>query len=175
MMNYAKYVKIYKAYCRLSMKIAYDIIRDKDLAEDICQEVFIKLYQNFDDADENLIKAWIVLNTKRKAIDYYRKLVSNREVCAVEENLVVKTSTYGIPEDCLDQMNRAELSRLVFQRLKEKNPMWYDLLVRVAVEKENPETVAKEYGITVMNMRTKIHRARVWIREEFGADYEDLK
>lgn len=174
MMNYTEYVKIYKAYCKLSMKIAFDIIRDKDLAEDICQEVFIKLYQNFEVADENLIRAWIVLNTKRKAIDYYRKQVSSREVCTFKENLVVRRSAYGIPEECLEEMQKLEFRQMIFQKLKKKNPMWYDFIVRVVVEKENPETVAKEYGITVMNMRTKIHRARVWIRSEFGKDYEEL-
>lgn len=167
--------RIYEKNFRLAMKVAYDIIHDVELAEDICQEVFIKLYQRFEEPDENLIRAWIVLNTRRKTIDYLRKMNASREVCSIEENLVCQESPYGMPDACPTQMVCSDFRKEIFEKLKEKNPLWHDLMVRVVIMGEDPETVARECGMSLLHVRTDIHRARVWIRKVFGTDYQKLK
>lgn len=175
MMSNESFKRIYENNYRLAIKIAFDMIRDMELAEDICQEVFMKLYQRFDEPDEDLIRAWIVLNTRRKTIDYMRKSAASREVCSVEENLVRRESPYGMPDSCPAQMVYGEFRREIFEKLKEKNSLWHDLMVRIVILDENPEAVAKEYGISILHLRTTIHRARVWIRKEFGESYKNLK
>lgn len=175
MMKEESFKRIYDATYRLSMKIAFDIIKDPWLTEDICQEVFLKMAQKFDDADENLIRAWIALNTKRKAIDYYRRIMSKGELCGVAENLAYQESPIGVPERFLLNMRQQKFRETVLLRLKEKNTVWHEFMVRVVIMEEDPQAVADEYGITLYNLRTHIHRARVWIRKEFGEEYESLK
>ena len=174
MMNHEAFNKIYERYYKLSVKVAYDMLRDYEAAQDVAQEVFVKMFQNFDEVDEELVKAWIVLNTKRKAIDYHRRLHGSREMVSFDDNLVRMESPYGRPDMLAEELDRERLRHKIYCRLKEKNLIWYNLIVRVVVENENPEQVAAEYNLTVMHMRTTIHRARVWIRKEFGAEYEDL-
>lgn len=175
MMDKESYDRIYKDNYKLSIKLAFDVIKDINLAEDICQDVFIKLYQNFEVADENLIRAWIAINTKRKAIDYYRKIQSAREVCGVEESIAFRESSYGVPDACVKDMSYAEFRRDIFTKLKKKNPEWHDIMLRVIILKEDPEAVARDYEMTVAHLRTKIHRARVWIRKEFGEEYDKFR
>ncbi len=174
MMNHEAFNKVYGRYYKLSVKIAYDMLQDTEAVQDVAQEVFVRMFQNFDEVDEDLIKAWIVLNTKRKAIDYHRRAHGNREILTFDDNLVRMESPYGRPDMLAEEVDLERLRHKIYCRLKEKNEVWYDLIVRVVVENENQEMVAKEYNLTVMHMRTTIHRARVWIRKEFGVEYEDL-
>ena len=55
--------RIYMEYHKLVQHVAFDILQDHNLAQDVCQEVFIKLHQKIERLDENLIKGWILRNT----------------------------------------------------------------------------------------------------------------
>lgn len=167
--------EIYDRYYKLVYKIAYEMCSDITLSEDICQEVFLKLYQTFEKPDDELIKAWLVLNTRRKAIDYHRKSFRMHEVCSVEENLVRRESPFGLPDACPSQMLYADLQKRIFERLKVRNETWYNLIVHIVIMGEKPEQVAKELNMTMVHLRTTLHRARVWIRKEFGVDYKNIK
>ena len=45
----------------------------KESAEEIFQEVFLKLYTHFDTVDEEYMAAWLVTTTKNTAINYMKK------------------------------------------------------------------------------------------------------
>lgn len=44
----------------------------KESAEEIFQEVFLKLYTHFDTVDEEYMAAWLVTTTKNTAINYMK-------------------------------------------------------------------------------------------------------
>lgn len=45
----------------------------KESAEEIFQEVFLKLYTHFDTVDEEYMAAWLVTTTKNTDINYMKK------------------------------------------------------------------------------------------------------
>ena len=51
-------------------------------------------------------------------------------------------------------------------RLREQNPVNYDILIKVAYFEIPPEVVAEEYGITNNNVNNRILRTRKWLRKE---------
>ncbi len=69
---------------------------------------------------------------------------------------------------------RKEFRNFVLEELKERNPMWYDLMMRVVMGRESVELVAEEYGITVMNLRVRISRARHWLYKNYYRYYQEL-
>ncbi|MCI8814034.1 MAG: sigma-70 family RNA polymerase sigma factor [Lachnospiraceae bacterium] len=165
--------RIYEEYHRLVIHVAFDILRDYDLAQDVCQEVFFKFYEKIEVLDEDKIKGWMLRNAQRKTIDFLRKAYRKREIPVVEEKIeqelvseyLVETET----ESC-----RKEFRNFVLEELKERNPMWYDLMMRVVMGRESVESVAEEYGITVMNLRVRISRARHWLYKNYYRYYQEL-
>ncbi len=53
--------------------MALSILRDFELAEDVLQEVFIKLFQHMEHDEISNVKAWLIRVSRNTALDYYRK------------------------------------------------------------------------------------------------------
>ena len=52
--------EIYEKYYCLVVKIAYDIIGDFYLAQDITQDVYASLYEKIDQIDIDRVKGWLI-------------------------------------------------------------------------------------------------------------------
>lgn len=48
--------RIYKQYYKLVIHVAFDLLHDYDLAEDVCQEVFVKFHKKIEGLDEDKLK-----------------------------------------------------------------------------------------------------------------------
>ncbi len=166
--------RLYADYHKLVLHVAFDILHDDKLAEDVCQEVFIKMGKKIERLDEDKIKGWILRNTHRKAIDFWRRAYRRREVptegAKIEQTLLTECLVDEVAEG-----RRKEFRDKLLDALKAKDPVWYDLMVRVVVENEPAEDVAREYGMTVMGMRMRISRARRWLYENYYRDYKGMK
>jgi RNA polymerase sigma factor (sigma-70 family) len=53
--------------------ISLSILRDVELAEDVLQEVFIKLFQQLKHQEISNIRAWLIRVSRNTALDLYRK------------------------------------------------------------------------------------------------------
>lgn len=167
-MKLSNFNKVYDQYYLLVMKVAYNVLKDYYYAQDVCQEVFVMLYKKVDDIDETMVKSWLLVTAKRKAIDLQKKKYYGREICK-EEGLEKHEDIR--PEEAV---LKKEFGNRLFRELKEKDEDWFKIIRRVSIEKENPEQVARDLGISLSYLRTKLHRARSWIRENFGEDYSAL-
>lgn len=78
-MKIERFDEIYSKYYKLSLKVAYSVVHDVDLAQDICQEVFIHMFFKLDEIDEKFAKAWILAYSKRIAVDFCRKSYNRHE------------------------------------------------------------------------------------------------
>ena len=71
-----KFIILYEKYKQLMMKVAYDVLGDKYLAEDAVHESFIKIARNMNkigDVDARETKRYLITITKNTTIDIYRK------------------------------------------------------------------------------------------------------
>lgn len=166
---------VYRQYCKLVMKVARTILRDYNLAQDICQDVFIRFYEKADCLDEKYFKAWLLVNTRRKAIDYYRKSYKKHEkVDSLQEGSSEVKGEYQEEDDVIDRIVHKELTHRLMEDLEKHNKDWYVLVMRIIVENEEPQVVARDLGLSIEGLRTKLHRARTWIRKHYKAEYDQL-
>lgn len=71
---------IYKRYAVQLLSIAYQKIGERDIAEDIVQEVFITLFRNKEAADTiSSLFAYLYVTLKNKILDAYRRDVLQRK------------------------------------------------------------------------------------------------
>ena len=165
--------QVYEDYHKLVAHVAYDILQDHSLAQDVCQEVFIKLHQKIERLDEDKIKGWILRNTQRKAIDFWRKSYRKREIPVDKEKIErAFVGEYLLEKE--DECRRREFRVFLLDRLEEHDPVGHDLMIRVVVENEPAAEVAEDYGMSVLSMWLKIWRARRWLYANYHQEYRDL-
>lgn len=99
------YEELYKKYSSLVYKIAFSILKDKENAEDIMQNVFIKI-ANLPEKKlpSDYEASWLYSVTKNEAISYIRKF---KETIPVEE--IKEKSKQNEIEDVLHKYSYEEL------------------------------------------------------------------
>ena len=79
---------IFILHHRSVYRTAYALVRDGGLAEDVVQEVFLRLYRNLDDAPEDeLLRAWLL----RVTLNVARNTLRSRSRANVREEAFAKT------------------------------------------------------------------------------------
>lgn len=139
------------AYIKSKVSSTYD-------AEDILQDVSIKLYKHIDSVDEKTsLKAWLYKITKNTIIDFYRK---KKDVSVEPESL------YTIEDDVEEDNMNIEISKcmkyMLFD-LPEKYFHVYDMY-------ENKDMKHKDIGvalnITQAASKVRLKRARDMFKEK---------
>lgn len=70
------FTKLYKKYQKIILNYSTSLCKDRELAGEITQKTFIKIYTNFEKytkIPDATFKTWIHTITKNTLIDYYRK------------------------------------------------------------------------------------------------------
>ena len=76
---------VYMEYHHMVIHLAYDILHDYDLAQYVCQEVFIELDEKIERINRQRIKGWLLRCGKRKSIDLARRNCRKNEVSVSTE------------------------------------------------------------------------------------------
>ena len=174
-----EYNEIYEKYKNLVLKVAYDYSGDDyDAAQDIMQETFLKLYQDFERLKNGNIRGWLKITARNAAINY--RVKNGREVLELdnEENGISDPETRSTEDEYAEteeERARRELHKKIFAGLMEKNPRWHEAIVLVCYMDIPQEQAADMMGIRLGALQVLLHRARKWIRKTYGAEYEELE
>ena len=170
-MRNGNFNEIYQKYHRFSVNSARKIVKDEMMAEDISQEVFYHLYEIRDTLEltnERMIKSLIFMATVNKAKDYIKKSWKRHEYCVSED----ESSMDDISEEIINVENimirkeETEYKKRVLAKLRHRNPMNYEILIKTVYFGLSPDSVAEEYGITRNNVNNRILRTRKWMKKE---------
>lgn len=185
-MTEEKFCEVYRRYYKLVKKTVYSILRDVDFSEDVCQEVFIMFAEKSEFLEEEYYKQWLLVNAKRKAIDFCRKAYQVHEVTAVRteeedelEGDTVWASCKGyreneFEEEITHRIALQELTGKFFEDLAKKNSDWYEIVMRMTVEGESAKETARALGISMGNLRVKRHRIKAWTEKYYRTKYEQI-
>ncbi|PLT29601.1 RNA polymerase sigma factor [Peribacillus deserti] len=80
--------------------MALSILRDYELAEDVLQEVYIKLFKHMRHHDISNVKGWLMSVARNTALDLYRK--KKREVTGFDNDYFERVQ--DLPKDPADKL-----------------------------------------------------------------------
>lgn len=148
---------------------------DYDTAQDITQEVFVKLYEHFDTYTEEYLLQWLIVTAKNEACSYLRRVL--REV--PNEEVAMKLLGYqllpGAEETVFEKINveeRIHRSEYILDRLYTTNERWYEAVMLVYCQEMKQKDVADKMGISLEVLQSVLYRARKWVREHIKPDDE---
>ncbi|MFA5514200.1 MAG: RNA polymerase sigma factor [Sphaerochaetaceae bacterium] len=148
--------QVYEEVFPVVMRVAYHVTYNLDVAEDICQEAFIRFYEkNIDFPSIDEAKYWLIRVTKNLAINVVKR--KSREQAMVDKIKKMPRVPIRNGEQELINSETRTLVREAVEKLPEK-------LKSVLILKEYADLNYKEIGsilrISESNVKVRVHRAR---------------
>ncbi|WP_010521617.1 sigma-70 family RNA polymerase sigma factor [Aquimarina agarivorans] len=151
----------------------YTIVRvdDREIAKDIVQETFfagLRSMKNF--KGEASERTWLISILKRKIIDHYRKINSNKGKAEVRMAYNSDSETEGdwLEERVADpyasnaenKIENSELGKAINNCLDSLPDKQATIFRMKTIDNFDTETICNEFNITASNLWVIIHRAR---------------
>lgn len=143
------------AYGKDVWNYAFSMTRKWDQADDITQEVFIKVYRNlYTFRQESSVKTWILTITRNMTVDY-RRSAFYRKVTLMD--YIAPSSTQPATEHTvIEQMTVNDMWRMVL-----KLPVKYrEVLLLYAHYQLSMKEIAQILGVTEGTVKSRLFHAR---------------
>jgi RNA polymerase sigma factor (sigma-70 family) len=159
---------------QLSRKLygfAFRILRNQEEAEDVVQEVFIRLWKMGQKLDEyKSVDALATTMTKNCCIDLIRKQKHNYTVDFSANDQQVVTSPS--PHDAMENRETGEILKRIISGL----PELYRVVIKLRdIEGESYEEIARMTDQNINTLRVTLSRARKIIRDEYNKYHYERK
>ncbi len=148
--------------------------------EDVIQETFLNVYKYLDDFRyETKFKNWLYRIATSTCIKKRRKskFAPERELSLDEflpqDEAKVKTQVPAWATVPLDQVLNEELNRIIKQAILEVPEKYRLVLVLRDIEGFSTEESAQILNLTPANLKVRLHRARLYVREKLGSYFSD--
>ena len=150
-------------------------VQDHFAAEEITQEVFLKLYDKLGDIRMDAVYWWLLTTAKNMAINYERD--RKRETLVEEIEETEELQEKGVDEQLVDLMKQEEYCELtdeIFEALYAKNPRWYEAISVTYFLDMPQKEVAKSMDISLEVLHSTLYRAKKWIKEYYKEQFHQL-
>jgi RNA polymerase sigma-70 factor (ECF subfamily) len=148
-------------YTRRVFALAYRFTGRADQAEDLTQEIFVKVYQNLERYDGNTgaFSGWLMAVARNHAIDHYRRQREERER-RVDEPVILELAPAS-DENPLRALEREERARLVHRGLRSLRAELREPLILFDLQGVPYEDIAKSLGVPLGTVKSRINRGRL--------------
>ena len=169
----AAYRELVRRYERPIFSLIYRMVRDRELAEDLAQETFVKALKAVGSyRPEYKFSSWIFKIANNAAIDHLRK----RELAT----LSIEGSPHAVTPDAmeatalqiggrlpgpLEELEARELGGAIEEAIGRLRPEYQACILLRHVEGRPYEEIAEMLGLPLGTVKTYIHRARHELRE----------
>ena len=162
-MKHDAFNEIIHKYNRKLFAIAIHMLRNRQEAEDVVQDVFIKMWMMGNKLDEyNDLCALAVTMTKNNCLDMLRKWkhIDND----TDGSLMMDADPSPSP---IDKMVTAEDESILDRIIEELPPLYRNLVQLREINGLSYEEIAIKNGVNINTLRVTISRARKMIKEKY--------
>ena len=151
------------AYSKAVYNIALNFFADRDIAADVTQDIFLKVYQNLEKfKEEKNFTAWLFTISRNYCIDYWRK---NKKYILNNQELDDKVSVPGpTPED--NSVRESELVELR-KRIAQLEPELRVILILRDIQDLSYQEIAHKFSIPEGTVKSRINRARLKLAQSY--------
>lgn len=166
------YRELIRRYERPVFSLIYRMVRDREQAEDLAQETFIKVLNNIEKySPEFKFSSWILKIANNLAIDALRRRrldtisidgAANASSAAEVEATSIELADGS--ETALDELANKELGSAIEQAIAKLRPMYRSCILMRHVDGRSYEEIAQLLDLPLGTVKTYIHRARHELR-----------
>src|SRR6202044_1036163 len=169
--------ELVRRYDRNVFRIAQHITQNREDAEDVVQEAFLKAYQNLANFQEqSKFYTWLVRIAVNEALMRLRRRRPERMVSLDED---VKTEEDSLPREVADwspnpeqQYNQAELREILTRTIQGLPASFRTVFVLRDVEGLSTEETAEALDLSIPAVKSRLLRARLQLRERLSRFFQ---
>jgi RNA polymerase sigma-70 factor (ECF subfamily) len=152
--NLHEYEQLFKENYRRLCLYAMQILKDKDTAEEIVQDTFVKLWEKHEDIQfKSSPVVYLQKAIKNNALSHLRYRNKKRVVDIDETHIDIKSSN-----DADSEANITEINRLIDQTLNEFPEKWQKIFRLIRFDGLKYKEAAKELSISVKTVEKAMGR-----------------
>lgn len=148
--------ELYERYAGQLLGICYRYVGDKDTAEDLLHDGFIKVFDSFDKftyRGEGSLRAWLSRLMVNISLDYLRKNEITRHMLAIDEAPEIATQP---EEESLSIIPKEVLAKFIAEL-----PVGYRTVLNLSVMEElSHREIAEQLGIKERTSSSQLFRAK---------------
>jgi RNA polymerase sigma-70 factor, ECF subfamily len=166
------FAKLYGLTSRKLFGVALRILRDRQAAEDIVQEVYVRIWRNASSFDVKLASpiAWMASIVRHCAIDTLRKQkLETTEFC--DESARVEAETI----DPAEEIDLAQRRTIAFAAIRKMDPAKRDLILLAYVREHSRDSLARALGVPTGTIKTNLRRSLIELRQSMQREAEQAR
>lgn len=155
-------------YKRAVYSLCYRMVQNNEEAEDLSQEVFIKVYQYLGKYDEGYkFSTWILKIATNTSIDYLRK--KKVDTVPLEEGIESKQEMASAESIYFHQSNKSLIDKMI-----KELPEEYRLLIILYHQQGlSYKEISDNVNIPMSKVKNRLHRARNILKEQLKSIKEE--
>lgn len=169
----AAYRELIRRYQRPVFSLIYRMVRDRELAEDLAQETFVKVLNAIDRyRPEFKFSSWVFKIANNSAIDHLRKkeldtlsLEGGPDATTPDRLEATALQIGDSGESPLEELEARELGSAIETAIGKLRPEYRTCIILRHVEGRPYDEIAEILGLPLGTVKTYIHRARAELRE----------
>ena len=157
---------IVKTYWRKVFNVAYRFVGTYDQAEDLAQDIFLKVFRSLGTFDRRAnFQTWLISVSRNFCIDRYRSGRRDREVFAREVDAsTVHAEAPGLAADArVEQQDRIALLR---EALKALSPTLRSAVLLRDIHELSYQDIARQLGVAEGTVKSRIKRGRAELAKQ---------
>ncbi len=148
--------RLFEAYYKKTFAVAYNILRNRENAEDITQDAFIKAFQNIHQLkDQTKFGAWLAVIASNLARNFLKR---EKRIDYTDGEIIIKNSSEANYTEEI-AMRSLEIDR-VQQAIKALPPDHYQVVVLQYYYDLRIEEIASMLKLSPGTVKSRLHRAR---------------
>jgi RNA polymerase sigma-70 factor (ECF subfamily) len=163
--------ELVKRYEGKVFRLARHVTQNREDAEDVLQETFLKAYEHLDQfRGDSKFYTWIVRIAVNQALMKLRRRKSDNAVSiddtidTGEDNLVREIAAWD--ENAEQQYSREEIGEILNSAVQSLEPLYRSVFVLRDIEDLSTEETAEALDLSVPAVKSRLLRARLQLREK---------
>jgi len=165
------FAELVRRYEGKIFRLAQHVTNNREDAEDVLQETFMKAYEHLDQFQGNSkFYTWIVRIAVNQALMKLRRRKTDKSVSmdetidTGEDTIVREIAAWG--EDPEQRFSREELGRILDSAVQSLEPPYRSVFVLRDIDELSTEETAEALNLSVPAVKSRLLRARLQLREK---------
>jgi RNA polymerase sigma-70 factor, ECF subfamily len=179
----AAWEEIVRAHNRRIYNICYRFTGSTDDAEDLTQEVFIKIYRTLSsyDLEKGAFTTWISTMTRNLLVDHFRKTKQDRITDSMDASSSPDEDTLTLGEQIADQkatpdqvMDTKDTQKMVQQALQKLSPELREAVILRDLQDMDYKDIAAALKVPEGTVKSRINRGRTELARLLSRTYRQV-
>ena len=159
---------IVRLYWRKVFNVAYKFVGRQDEAEDLTQDIFLKLFKSLKTFDRRAnFSTWLISVSRNLCIDHYRSMRREHDVVTHDVDVVTlaRPSSLDSPHVALEQRDRVALLRAALDKLA---PSLRTAVMLRDIQELSYQEIAEKLDVPEGTVKSRINRGRTELARQIA-------